>query len=271
MKKTFITALTLGVALSGISVFAETASSADVMVTVPTAPSVSVVASVTERQETILSNTLSRIKARGAELIKQRIAALTSTGEVFSRSKTLTTDQKASLATIINTNITNLTALGVSIQAGTDATTTKPLVASIFTVYRIYGVVIPQVHLEKRVYDLQNYTTKLADTFIKIQAKITAAKTNGKDVTAWQKGLDEAKALVAKDMVTLSSTLAKVSALKPSDYGTTSKVVIEQANVDIKSISKDFNTITKKVRRPDVLKKIKVETTISATGTMMDH
>jgi heat shock protein HslJ len=78
-----------------------------------------------------------------------------------------------------------------------------------------------------------------------VQSKIDEHKAKGRDVTEWQKNLDDAKMLVANDMNTLANVLKKVSALQPSDYGTTSKTVIEQANADIKAVMKDFNTIRK--------------------------
>jgi cytochrome b involved in lipid metabolism len=70
----------------------------------------------------------------------------------------------------------------------------------------------------------------------------------------WQKSLDDAKVLVANDMNTLATTLVKVKALTPADYGTTSKMVIAAANTDLKNVAKDFNTIAKTLNKPKMLK-----------------
>ena len=54
-------------------------------------------------------------------------------------------------------------------------------------------------------------------------------------------------------MNTLANLFTKVSALKPSDYGTSSKATIEQANVSLKSVLKDFNTIKKNLHKPSAM------------------
>jgi heat shock protein HslJ len=121
--------------------------------------------------------------------------------------------------------------------------------------------VVPQVRIEKRIFDLQNHSQKLSDTFLKVQAKIDEYKAKGKDVTVWQKTLDDSKMLVANDMNTLANALTKAAALKPSDYGTTSKATIESINNDIKNVVKDFNSIKKNLHKPntmgDVSRKVK--------------
>lgn len=246
MKKNILSILALGAALSGSVAFAEVIDTT-ASITIPTSPSVSLVSSVREKAEVMTTQTLARIKARGAQLIRERIEALISTGKVIDQSKTLTTAQKATLNATIATNITGLTTLGTSISAGTEASSTKVLVASIYSTFRIYGIVIPQIRLEKRIYDMQNYSTRLSDIFVKVQTHIDQAKTKGKDVTVWQKSLDDAKVLVATDMNTLSGLLVKASALKPTDYGTSSKATIDQLNVGIKAVAKDFNSIGKTI------------------------
>ena len=65
----------------------------------------------------------------------------------------------------------------------------------------------------------------------------------------WQKSLDDAKALVTRDTATLATLMTNVSVLKPADYGTTSKAVIESTNISLKAILKDFNSIKKNLHR----------------------
>lgn len=252
MKKTLFTTLMLGVAFSGMSVFADS----DVVI--PSAPSLTSVSPVTEKEEKITQNRHGKIQSRGSNLITERINSLNATTKVINADKTLTTEQKAALTAIATTNVTGLTALQASIASSTDATTTKTLINSIFTQFRIYGIVTPQIRLEKRIYDLQNHSQKLSDTFLKVQARIDEAKGKGKDVTVWQKSLDDAKVLVANDMNTLATLLTTVSALKPINYGTSSKAIIEQANTSLKSVLKDFNTIRKNLHRPAMLSSRKI-------------
>jgi cell pole-organizing protein PopZ len=141
------------------------------------------------------------------------------------------------------------------------------LTSSIFTDFRIYGVVLPQVRLEKRIYELQNHAASLTEVFAKVQLAIDAQKAKGKDVSVWQANLDATKTLVVKDTEKLSSLFTQISALKPSDYGTTSKATIESVNIGVKAVAKDFQSIRSKIRRPEILKNTTATTTVTVTGT----
>ncbi len=255
MKKTLYSTLVLGMMFSGATVFADN----DVVI--PYSPSVSVVPSVTEKEEVLSMTHGQKLQLRASNLIKERITTLNANIKVITADKSLTAEQKNSLNGILTTNINGLNALKVSIASSTDATSTKSLVSSIFTNFRIYGIVVPQVRLEKRIFDLQNHSVKLSDTFLKVQAKIDEYKAKGKDVTVWQKSLDDAKMLVANDMNTLVNALSKASTLKPSDYGTSSKATIESINGDLKNVIKDFNSIKRNLHKPsnmgDVSRKVK--------------
>jgi hypothetical protein len=244
-KKIFISTLFAGVALSTSTLFAESTD-----ISVPMIPEITAVPSVPEKSEAITTNSLTRIKARGAALIKERVGSLNTTGATLSSSKTLSLEQKAVFSTAIASQVAGLTTLGTSISSGTDASSTKALVASIFSTFRIYAVVMPQIRLEKRINDLQNHAAKLADVFTKIQTNIDAQKAKGKDVTTWQAALDNAKALVVTDTTKLAALFTQISAMKPADYPTTSKTTIDAVNVGIKAVAKDFMGVVKVARAP---------------------
>ena len=268
MKKTIVSVLVGGLMVTSISVFAESRAETGDDFRLPPVPEVSLVANISEHQENMTTSSLTRIKARGALLIKQRINSLTSNKTTIDANNSLTVDQKTSIGNLITANITGLTALRTTIASSSDATSTKALVSSIFTNFRIYGIVIPQIRLEKRIYDLQNHSLKLSGMFLKVQAKIDEYKGKGKDVTVWQKNLDDAKVKVALDMNTLANALTKVVALKPSDYGTSSAATIEVINKDLKSVSQDFKTFTKSIYKPMLTSKKHMEasTTVQILG-----
>lgn len=254
MKKTFILTLVFGFVLSVNSAFAE---SADVAVPIISVPSS--VTPVTERSEVVVTKSLARIKAHGAQLIKERINALNQNAKEVAKAKSLTVEQKMAFAAFFGGKMTDLDMLGTKIAHETDASSTKVLVESIFTDYRIMGVVIPQIRLQKRIYEVQNHLTKLPDTFTKIQVKIDEQKAKGKDVSSWQKGLDDAKLLIATDTERLSVLMTQVNSMKPADYGTSSKSTIEAVNKEVKRIAKDANSIVSKVRKPSYFKPAKQE------------
>ena len=240
MKKiTFaVTALVL---FSGVSVFASEQVEG---VVIPNTPAISRINHTYEKEESMKTSSLVRLQSKGKSLINERITALSANLTSIESANKLTAEQKAALATLVTTNITGLNALAVKIASSTDATSTKVLVGSIFTNFRIYGIVIPQLRLEKRVYELQNHAGRLAEVFTKVQAKIDEAKGKGKDMTNLQKGLDDAKTLVASDALKLSALLTTLQALKPADYGTSSKAIIESANTELRAVAKDYQSIT---------------------------
>lgn len=259
MKKIFTFGTAVVLSLTSVTAFANNHDD----VRVPMAPSVSSVyhqdepvQAVNERSfknasaETILT----RLKAQGEKIIKERIQALQSNKTVIEANKTLTEAQRNTLVTKITTNVNGLNSLQTQITQAVDATSTKALISSVYTNFRIYGIVIPSVRLEKRIYDLQNHVSTLDATFKKVEDKIKEVESKGKDVTEWQKRLTDAKALVVKDTALLSSSLLKVNTLTPSLYGTTSKAIIQEANTTIKTVSKDFATIKKELKRPSFMK-----------------
>lgn len=292
MKKVIVSTVLLGLTVSVSSVFAEdavptlyavpTVTSASVAVTsapspavtstsdvtVPITPSITSVSPVIEKSEVIKTTSLARVKVRGDQLIKERVKSLNENAQIIAASKTLSSEQKAVFAAFFSSKVADLNALNTKIQAGTEASSTKVLVSSIFTDFRIYGVLLPQLRIQKRIYDLQNHSAKLSETFAKVQIRIDEFKAKGKDVTVWQKNLDDAKTLVATDTAKLPVLLVKINDVKPSDYGTTSKTVIESVNKDVRSIAKDFQSINGKVKRPEFLRAMKVNEKVrSASST----
>ncbi len=250
MKKIFITSL-LTAAITVPVIFAEE------NINVPFSPVLSSVTPVTESLDSVNSFNVrkTQTKERATVLINERIQALHGNKTAIEKNNKLTEEQKTLLVTSLTTNVASLTTLKASIASSTDATTTKALSESIFKDYRIYGIVIPKVRLESRIYQLKNHTTTLSERFIKIQTKIDEHKAKGNDVTAWQKNLDDAKALVAQNMFKLDELLKKTATLTPASYGTTSKAIIDSVSSDMRAISKDLNTVVSKVRKPEISKK----------------
>lgn len=234
-------------------------------VVVPTITIPSSVGSVTERSEVISTKNIERVKARGAQLIKERVNSLNQNKDAVNKAKGLTNDQKLAFSAFFDDKIGELTVLGTKIASSTDASSTKMLVESIFSEYRIYAVVLPQVRLQKRIYEVENHIGKVNESLAKVQANIDIVKAKGKDVTVWQKNLDDAKLLVATDTAKLSALMMKISAMKPSDYPTNSKMIIKEVNSGVQSIAKEINTIVKKARKPAYMKEVK---NASATTTV---
>lgn len=262
MKKLFISTVLASTAFTSV-VFADTES-----LFVPSSPSISNVSSVKENKEEVrmVKGKEHIIKKRANTLINQRVKELELNNKALQKNKNLTNDQKSMFSSEIAGNITKLSALAPMIATSTDATTTKALIESIFSDFRIFGIVIPKIRLETRIYQLKNHANTLSETFVKLQGKIDEQKAKGHDVTSWQKGLDDAKMLVAQDMYMLDELLKKTATLTPLTYGTTSKAIIDSTNQEIKSITKDFNTVVSKVRKPARLPKMIMTATSTLVG-----
>lgn len=198
---------------------------------------------------------LSTLKSRGERLIKERISTLQSNKTVITGSKTLLDAQKASLTSRIDANIASLTTLSLAIGSSTDATSTKALIESVYSKFRIYGIVIPQLRLEKRIYDAQNYIAELPTLFARVEEKIKAAKEKGQDTAVWEKNLADAKAKMATNSATLADIFKKVDALTPAEYGTSSKLTIDAANTALKSVMQDLRGLRKLTQHKGELKK----------------
>lgn len=241
---------------------------AETDIPVPVAPTLSSVSVTLEKEENIPVTPKKEevAKKRANKLIDERIKALQENKSAIESNKKLTQDQKTTLSAALLVNINNLGALKSTISSSTDATTTKSLIESIFKEYRIYAIVIPKARLESRVYQLKNHSNTLSEVFSKMQIRIDENKAKGNDVTSWQKGLDDAKVIVAQDMFKLEELLKKTQTLTPASYGTTSKAVIESVNQEIKAVSKDFNSVVGKVRKPEVMKKRLLDKTPIGAG-----
>lgn len=246
MKKTVLSCFLVSMAFSSVSVFAETKSNE---FSIPNTPIISHMNREYERSEKIATTTpIAKIQAYGKRIIQERIRALDLNRKEIEKNKTLTTLQKNTLTTQLTTNSTALVALGNTIASSTDVTSTKVLVESVFTQYRIFGIVIPKVRIEKRIYDLQNHVTKIQTTFTKVEAKIAEWKGKGKDITVLQNNLNNAKAMVATSTIQLTLLLAQAQTLTPSSFGTSSQSTIDSIQVSLKKISKDFNRVSSMLR-----------------------
>lgn len=216
----------------------------------PAAPSVSVSVPVTsEVVPNALKNEkqLKKLKNQGARMISERINSLNRLSKLVKKSK-LTEAQKNSLLISINDQVASLTDLGVKIKADTAIETARNDVKSIYENYRIYSIFIPKIKLTISLYNQQNHIEKLNGYFSKVQEKINQAKAKGKDTAARQKSLDDSKAMIPTISAKINQTLAAVTALKPGDYPTTSKKVINDANKSLREIHSLFVRLGKTLR-----------------------
>lgn len=188
-------------------------------------------------------NRLSKLISVGTMRINERLASLNKIKAKIQANKVLTADQKSSLVVLIDQNISGLNNLLVKIKADTDTKVAKADVQSIYTGFRIYAVFIPQINTLIALDSQTNHVDKLAARFIKVQARIDAAKAKGKDIVARQTALDAAKATLEQIKTKLAVLMPKAQGLKPADYPTASKTTLAELRVGIKGVQNLFHSI----------------------------
>jgi hypothetical protein len=221
---------------------AETGDNTTAIIEPPVVTAPAVVAENAPDRELKLEKRIEKIKARGAKLIAERLRVLNK-AKAKAQSGKSPNAHSADVIALVDTNVAGLSALGVQIKASTNASTSKELVKQIYSNFRIYAVVMPKIQAYNALDQQTNFVNKVTERFTKVQARIDAAKAKGKDVTARQKALDDAKAKLATVAPKISELIAKVVALKPADYPTTSKTVITEIRTGIKANHLTFQQV----------------------------
>ncbi|MBI3495413.1 hypothetical protein HY065_02190, partial [Candidatus Berkelbacteria bacterium] len=180
-------------------------------------------------------NSTSTLAATALKLIQQRVDALNALKARVVANTKLTADQQTTITTQIDTNVSGLTAIATSVNAGgLDAATLRAKIKSIYTDFRIFAVFIPKMQTEIALGLQLNFAAKLDTTFADVQAHIDASAKLGADVTVAQKALNDAKIKRADAVAKINTTMSAVAALTPADYPDKSRTVLADARAAVK-------------------------------------
>jgi len=206
-----------------------------------------------------LSVVMQRQQTRAGQEIDRRVTSLqdllTRTGEI----KNLTDQDKASIATAINTQITALTALKVKIAADTDEATLKTDLESITSSYRIYALVLPQIRIIAAADRVVTISKELQAIGAKLQARIQAAASAGADMTAANASLTAYATKLGDAQTQAQAAVTEIAGLVPDNGDATvmasntaalkdARTKIQAAQQDIVAARKDAETIRKAVK-----------------------
>jgi hypothetical protein len=179
---------------------------------------------------------LGKLVDQGAKEISKRIESLNQTKASIQAYK-LTDAQKSVLTPLIDTDVSGLNSLGDQIKAGTDVAAVKGLVQRIYSDFRIYAVFLPQINEARTLYVERNNADNLLNVALpKLQARLDALKSKGKDVSGRQAAVDNAKSTLPTIESAIDTQVAAALGLKPSDYPDTSKTAIKAIRNEIRSI-----------------------------------
>ena len=161
---------------------------------------------------------LTNIQSRGDSEIGTRNTTLSGLLNLISSSTKLSAADKTYLTAEVNTTIAGLAAISSTLKQETTATNAQTDVKNIFSEFRVYAFLVPKIHIISVADGQQLTEAKIAIIATKLQTRITAAKTAGKDVTALQAKLDDLNAKVTAAQAISVAVEQAVLPLEPSDY-----------------------------------------------------
>lgn len=145
----------------------------------------------TGKQQTKKGTNLTSAKSKAYQAINRRLAELNRLLQRIQNNQRLSSDDKASISSNIQSAIDGLTTLKSKIDSDNDLAALKSDVKQIISRYKVYDVIIPKTQLLITIDNLESVTTKIAAFTPKIQDFMNTLKSEGKDVTQLQSLLDD--------------------------------------------------------------------------------
>lgn len=150
------------------------------------------------------SNNLQTIIARADALITNRLNSLNALLTRTQNDNRLSANEKSTLISNIQTDISGLTALKTKIDADTDAATARADTKTIITKYYVYAAFDPKMRYLIVLNNLQTATANMQALVPQLQNLINTLKSQGKDVSQIQTLLND----VSSQLQTINSTLS---------------------------------------------------------------
>jgi hypothetical protein len=195
-----------------VTLISPTANALDATTTTqsPTTKTAAQTADQTQRMQTI--------QTKGAQEIDRRLATLTGLSTKIASAAKLNAGDKTTLTNEVTTEQAGLTALKTKLAAETTVDGARGDAQTIINGYRVYALIVPKIYLVKTADDQQVIEAKVASIIPTLQASITTAKNDGKDVASLQTQLDTATTKQQAAQTISSSIESKTIDLQPTDY-----------------------------------------------------
>jgi hypothetical protein len=189
------------------------------------------------------------IISAGDREISRRLTSLSGLASKINAATRLSASDKSTLSSEVSSEQSGLTALKTKLDAEVTLAGAKTDAQSIYGDYRVYALVVPKVQLVKVADDQQVVESKLTDLALKLQTRLSATKSSGKDVTSLQAQLTDMQTKTQAAAALSSSIEAKVIGLQPSDYNSNHAVLIgdrdqlQTAHADNQAAASDAKAI----------------------------
>jgi F0F1-type ATP synthase membrane subunit b/b' len=182
---------------------------------------------------------VTNLKAKADAEINRRLTTLNNAVNRINNAKKLSAADKASLTTLIQSDITNLTTLKAKIDADTDLAVLKTDIESIVKDYRIYAMAMPKVELIALSDAILSNSDNLNNIITKFQDLINKAQSEGKDMSKAQTALADMQAKLADAKTQAQSVHDSVMPLTPEGYPG-NKSTLESARNNLKTAKGDL-------------------------------
>ncbi|MEZ5145191.1 MAG: hypothetical protein R2726_22175 [Acidimicrobiales bacterium] len=182
---------------------------------------------------------LDELKARCDAAITRRTTTLDQLGSRVRADTSLPPEVAGPLQSLLTNDTTGLNALRGQIDAATDAATARTGCQKIVTDYRVYVLVVPQVHLSTASQRELVVAGRLADAHTKLSDLVAEAAAAGKDVGDADVLLADLSAKVGDARTKATPVASTVLALTPTQYDAGTARPVLQAQHDAVTAARD--------------------------------
>lgn len=182
---------------------------------------------------------ISNLQTKADMEINRRLSSLNNALSRLNNSQKLTAADKATLTGLIQTDITNLTALKAKIDADTDLPTLRTDVQSIVKDYRIYALIMPKGGIAVAADRVLSYADKLTALSTKLQNITLKLQAQGKDTSAIQSSITDLNAQIKDAQTQAQAAHDTVMSLTPDGYPG-NKATLQTAIADLKTARNDL-------------------------------
>jgi hypothetical protein len=193
----------------------------------------------------LLDKTVADFRAVGDCEVDRRLATIVTLRGVISTAsqKAMTGAHAAALTAILDGSESTLHALRTAIDGDTTLLAIRADIHSVFADVRLYALVARQVHLVRGDDAVAAAVKRLNDVAAKIQAAITQAQSEGKDVTAASADLAAMQAAIADAASQVAGDADAVLPLTPAEWNAgTAKPILDAAHDSLKAARGDIKT-----------------------------
>lgn len=217
---------------------------ASIAVTPALAQNVNATTTAGSRMQANATARLAKIISRSDAAIGARIDALNKLNARVQAMKNVSDSEKASVSNEISTNISGLTSLKAKIDADTDATTALNDEKMITGNYRIYALIMPQWSILAAADRVDTIASMMTTVGTKLQTRISADQSAGKDIASLQASLTDYNAKIADAETQATNAKNGISSLTPDNGDKTllasNTAALKAARADIKTASADL-------------------------------